>query len=576
VQLRSRVLPHLPAGLLYLALTLFIVAPVLGDPARLALGHPANDVWNHVWGYGWVVDQLSHGRLPLHTTQLNWPTGGSLWFIDTFGAVLTLPVQLLAGPVAAYNASYAFNFWWCGVGAYVLALQVTGHRAGALLAGVAYMTAPHFLGQAYNGISETLAAGWLPLSVAALRAAAHDPTPRRAALAGLAMGLTVLANWYYGLFAGMVLLGLIARGLWRMRARRSAREPLLEGIRALATGSVTALALAAVPFGWFLQTMHAEDAIVTRNPDFVWATLIFHNMTDALALVHPGKFYSPDLLYVFKEHLIVVVYVGHALLWPAAIGLLATRRGRPWAWMGLAAGFTLLTLGPFLYVNGDYVQILGGWLPLPFLALFKWFPMFSRISHAYRFVVGITLALSVLLAWAVKIAEQRRVPAGALAVALGVLRVAESFWGSSARFPLPVARVEIPAVMAALDGGAVLDLPVGVPVLERSAYFAYQLAHGEPVPYGLNDPTPIPLYFNRFGQYLLELERGTVELLPPELPWLDIELGRRAFLDEGLRWIVLHTERYPATQFAKTAHFLDRVATPVYQDPMVRIYRLDP
>mgnify|MGYP003342199008 CR=1 FL=1 len=29
--------------------------------------------------------------------------------------------------------------------------------------------------------------------------------------------------------------------------------------------------------------------------------------------------------------------------------------------------------------------------PLPFLALFKFFPMFSRISHAYRFVIGLSL-----------------------------------------------------------------------------------------------------------------------------------------------------------------------------------------
>ena len=78
---------------------------------------------------------------------------------------MTLPVQWVAGPIAAYNASYFLNWMLCGLGAYALGLQVTESRAAALVAGLAYMSTPQLLGQAYNGISETLAAGWLPLAL---------------------------------------------------------------------------------------------------------------------------------------------------------------------------------------------------------------------------------------------------------------------------------------------------------------------------------------------------------------------------------------------------------------------------
>ena len=37
--------------------------------------------------------------------MLNWPHGGTLWFIDMFGALITLPINWISGPVAAYNAS---------------------------------------------------------------------------------------------------------------------------------------------------------------------------------------------------------------------------------------------------------------------------------------------------------------------------------------------------------------------------------------------------------------------------------------------------------------------------------------
>ena len=210
--------PHLLAGAMYLALALVLVFPVLGAPTRLALGHPGNDVWNHVWGYAWIADELARGELPIHTDALGWPRGGSLWFIDIFNAVLTLPVQWVAGPVAAYNASYLLNFWLCGFGAWLLARGVLRDEGAprswaggvplrnatsgpawppdpaALLAGVAYMTTPHFLAQAYNGISETLAAGWLPLAVLAMRGAVRAPSARRGALAGALWALCTLAN----------------------------------------------------------------------------------------------------------------------------------------------------------------------------------------------------------------------------------------------------------------------------------------------------------------------------------------------------------------------------------------------
>ena len=86
----------------YAAVATLVCATVLPDPLRLALGMSGNDVWNHIWGYWWVADCIARGELPIHTDLLGWPTGGSLWFIDTFDAVITLPIQWLAGPVAAW------------------------------------------------------------------------------------------------------------------------------------------------------------------------------------------------------------------------------------------------------------------------------------------------------------------------------------------------------------------------------------------------------------------------------------------------------------------------------------------
>jgi hypothetical protein len=559
------------AWLSFVVLAMWQMGPVLSSPTELAIGHPGNDVWNHIWGYGFVAQSILSGELPFHTDLLNWPEGGTLWFIDMLGAIMTLPVYMMSGPVAAYNAAYLLMWTLCGVGMYALAFRVTQSALGAWAAGVAYQSMPHLMGQATNGISETMMAGFLPIALMEIRSLFHHPSTKTAVRAGFALGLTALANWYYGLFAGIALLGLGARGLLRHGLQRSDTVMRTGGVFALVTAIMVAPAFIA-----FSSSMNVDDAVVTRDPQFVWATLVLHNMTDLVSFFRPGKHYSPDLKALFGEDLLVIVYIGHALLWPALFAFFTIYRRHLRSWAALGLGYFILCLGPFLFVGGDYIQAFGGWIPLPFLALFKWFPMFSRISHAYRFSVGIGLVLCVLLAWTVRSMQRGRL-SGFLPVALlASLRVMESFYGSPAPFPVPVSEARVPTIIQSLKGGAVLDLPVGRPVLARSQYALYQLAHGQPSPYGLNDPLPKSLRSNRFLRFLVEMEYSTASTLPASLPWFDIHMGQKAAVQDGLRWIVMHQSAYPRGQFARTARFLDIVATAIHDDGDLRIYRLDP
>jgi hypothetical protein len=202
--------------------------------------------------------------------------------------------------------------------------------------------------------------------------------------------------------------------------------------------------------------------------------------------------------------------------------------------------------------------------------------MFSRISHAYRFSVAVTLALCMLLAWSIRSLQRTRVPVTLVALLIAGARIGESVLASPAHFPLPTSEASVPDSIAALEGGAVLDLPVGRPVLARSEYSLEQLAHGQPSPYGLNDPLPTSLRTNRFLRFLVEIEYSTTATLPAQLPWFDLTMGRKAAIADGLRWIVLHKDKYPESQFARTARFLDITAIPVWDKDGIRIYRLDP
>ncbi len=525
----------IPALLAYI---LLIAWPVLPDLRRLAIGHPAADVWNHVWGYGHVAAALAAGRSPLDTPLVNHPIGGRLWFIDMFGAVLLSPVTLTGGAVLAYNLYLLLSVLWAGIAAYLLARELRVTEAGAWLAGVAFAATPHLLGQLHNGISETLAVGFVPFFLRSLLRWRAEPDLRRSVWVGVSFTLSVWANPYYGLFnsfAGLVMvLGQVRR--W---------PSLLPGA-AVAIIGVLPVALL------FSGTLDASGAVVDRDPDFVYRTLVGHNMTDFLAFFHPGPRQFPDLKLLFDEDLLVVVYLGFALLGAAWWGS-RDDRARPWVVGGLAA--FVLTLGPFLYIGGSYVRLGEAWVPLPFLGLYDLVPALSRISHPYRFVVLVALCLAVLAALGVR---RWRV-----AAPLGLLIVLETLVISPVKLPLAVSDATVPLAYADLPADrAVLDLPVSVPVLARARYNLYQLRHGAPIPYGLNDPSPNSLMSNRLSRYLIGLERSAVQSLAPRLPVLELEVGRRHLLALGFGSVLVHLDAYPDAHARKVVALLTLACGP--------------
>lgn len=522
--------------------------PLALDPTGGLAGHPGNDVWNHVWGYWWVAEELAAGRLPLRTDLQHFPQSSRLFFIDTFGALISLPLQWLSGPVLAMNAVVIGCFWAAGMAAWGLARHVRAELFGAgpdadrdaLIASVAYATSPHLVAQAYNGITETLFAAGLPLATLGVLRLFDRPTVPRAVVAAGGMALCMLANFYYGLFAvvGSTLL-LVVFALVRRERIRWAALPKALVIAALVSGA----AVLPVLMG-FSASLDGEDAIVQRDPEFVWKSLVTHNITDVVSAFRPGKVYSPDLKVLHGEDLLIVTYLGWALLGLAAVGLLRVKRWRdrlPWvAWCGV---FALLMLGPYLYVDGAYVTLADRRIPLPFLALFEGVPLFERISHPFRFVMGVQLGLGVLAAVGLGALPK------AVRYAAPLVVMVEALLLSPAPWPLPRSVGAMPEHVALLAEdpvpGAVLDLPISVANLERAVFLYWQTGHGRPSPYALNEPLPGVLDRSHLARALLVAEAGRIDRLPPMLAELDLVVAGRALARLGVRYVVLHGTMYP-------------------------------
>ena len=543
--------PTVWAALAAVALCVLLTWPVAIYPNALLLGHPGNDTWNHVWGYWWVAEAIGRGHWPAWTDLLSFPDGGTLYFIDTVQALMSIPIQWIFGPAVAFNLVVMFGFALSAWGAWLLAYRLTGDPTSSGIAMVMYGASPHLLGQAYNGISETVCAGWLPIALWCLLHFLDRPVWKRALLLGAAMAITMLTSWYYGLFAVIATAVVL---MWRA-ARQPWTQPWVRSLIRLGGATMTGLFIVAPALWLFSTSLDAADALVTRDQEFVEASLLYHNITDVIAFFRPGKTPSPDLFALYGEELVIVIYLGWVGLLLGFYALVATRRQRefgPWVW--LAIFFFIFSLGPYLNMGGEMVEVSGRRVPLPFLPLFDALPLFSRISHPFRFVVGVSLAMSLVAAHGLRHMTRNigSTPRLVVVGVLGLMALVEYRLGSPATLPVPSSDAVIPEAYTEMakdpEEGAVLDLPMTVPNLERAVYVWYQTEHGRPVPWGLNDPMPEQLLRNRLTATLIRFEAHRALFLPPSLPELDMVVGSRALAGQGYRYIVVHERLYPSVK----------------------------
>ena len=463
--------------LLALALTL----PVLLDPTGTLIGDPRIDVWNHAWGYDWVARHLAAGTLPFSTPYLGAPAGGTLWFIDTPGALVALPLTLMAGPALGYNAVLVGRIAWAGFGAQQLARHLWGREGGAgWFAGAAYATAPFLLAELGNGISEVCATGWLPLTLWAAARALEGGGARRFALLGLLQGITTVTTFYYGLTSA-VLVGLLVIGTIAARWRRGARPDrhLLGGLAlAVAVGALLVLPQWAA----FRASLAAPDALIRRSADLNLA-LMAHNAVDPRVYWTPGAFQSVDLAAAYGEPFVHTGYLRWVVLALAGAGTIGRRRHA--GWVALAAASLLMGLGPYLWWGGEWLTVGGRMVSLPFGWLRAVLPQLA-ITHPLRLSLGgQAIACALAGGGAAWLAGQLRGRGRGLAlVALGALAAGEGLFVSAATFPLPRADAAVPHAYADAPPGMVLDLPAEVgTTMATSRYFWWQTVHGRPVPW---------------------------------------------------------------------------------------------
>ncbi|MFP5379737.1 MAG: hypothetical protein ACLGHP_08330, partial [Vicinamibacteria bacterium] len=293
---------------------------------------------------------------------------------------------------------------------------------------------------------------------------------------------------------------------------------------------------------------------------------------DLLALLAPNPNH-PLVRTLFADGLAAaptafVEYTGAlSLVALVTIGVAVRRAGlrpRP-GWVWLAAGFALLSLGPFLIVAGVNTYVPGPW------ALLRYAPIIGAARTPTRFAIVAALAVAVLLACAL-VAIQERWPARRrLVTAVVAALLVFELWPA----PRPLFSAAIPSFYDIVRDDPrpvrVLDLPMGyrdgtssVGDFSARSQF-YQTRHGKRL----------------IGGYLSRIPQAEVEALRKERPTVDALLTlssgasltpdhERAILARGpgfvactdLGYVVIdHSRASPAlVAFARAAFALEEIA----------------
>jgi hypothetical protein len=206
---------------LFLALTALMTWQQLASP--YAVGDTGDPLFS-IWRLSWVAHQLPRDPLRLFDANIFYPELRTLAYSDAMLATALLAAPLLwlgVHQVLVYNIVLLLSFAASGVTMYALARALTGDRAAAFVAGVAFAFYP-FRFEHYSHL-ELQVTFWMPLALLMMHRTMRTGRARDGAVTGLLVALQTLSSLYCGLFLLVVMAVVwLATGGLRPALRRPA------------------------------------------------------------------------------------------------------------------------------------------------------------------------------------------------------------------------------------------------------------------------------------------------------------------------------------------------------------------
>lgn len=415
----------------------------------------------YTWDMWWVARQVEHLASPFTTHLILAPVGARLAFhalMPLVGLVM-MPITITAGPAVSVNL---LSVLLPGVLCYAMyrAARLWLPATGAFASGLFFGLSSMLTWRAWFHTNIEAGALFLPLALEAAVRLRREPSPRRAVVLGLVIGLCLLVDLESAVLV-VILVAVVLAG-WLLR-RPTFRVLSLFGL-AVAVGLLVAspqiVALVhqsaygksdpSVLASDYLQYGVALPQMFTPSPRV--AAFGLHGLG---ALFYDGI--KTEAIPTFGVTLTALALLGAVVGW---------RERRERIWLLLWACACVMALGPVLYLGTR------AYIPLPhndhgqtvsLLMPYTWFvrlPGLSGFREANRFTPLGLVAAALLAGSAVTWIRQHFAPALLLVAALAVLELGWSTEGPTGTMPTGIPAVDR-AVAADHSQSLVVDVPLG-------------------------------------------------------------------------------------------------------------------
>lgn len=602
---------HLLVLVAYTLLTSLLTWPLT---AQLTSHIPGEATWafdesTFIWNMWWFKHSLLNlGQTPLQTDYIFYPLGVNLttYTFNLFNAAFGLPLQLALSLPLANNLSLIFSYVSSGYGMFLLTLyllnrlplsQPAGKRLylAAFAAGAVFAFSASRMMYIALGHYNFVTIQWFPFFTLFIIRAFHHGRVANMVLTAIFAALCLYAELTYSVF--LIFLTLLLA--WGTAGHRTESGQLpawlvypvrLAMITGLTFGLTAPFVLSVLPD--FLDPAYAEPGwgeglklsadlvgLVTLTPLHPLAGVDWVNELRAV-IEGQSRFSDANTLFL-----------GYAILVMAGLGLVVQwSRGRMWL-IGLL-GFTLLSLGPLLTINGQNRFNLDGLevtVPLPF-AILHYLPLINANRVPNRFGILVTLCLAVLVGYGLFWLLNRWRASGmqwATFIIVGALLLADQY-----SVPLPMTEARMPTVYEQIGAEpaefTVMQLPLGwrnsygTLGAERTQLQYYQAAHQRPMLGGNTSRNPA-FKFDYYRQIPLFFALTETELYR-EVDETTLSRARQQAAElmtlYNIKYLVIHEpiphrkpyeDTYQATQ-ALALDLIPHDASPVYQSPGVQAW----
>ena len=188
------------ATLAYAALTVIMTYPAALHPVTLMVTESGDPLIDLYMCREWM-HSLAEGRIPVFCADIGRPFGYPFAFtpLGQYHAVLYMLLHPFCNDTLIHNIFFFSSFILAGVGAYLLAIELTGHKRASLLAGVIYaFGAPHAMQSLAHTPSMTVQ--WIPLFLLFWFRFIRNPNRQHLLLSVLFFALVACSDPYQSIF----------------------------------------------------------------------------------------------------------------------------------------------------------------------------------------------------------------------------------------------------------------------------------------------------------------------------------------------------------------------------------------